>query len=120
MGWNIGIKTNTLKMSMDVADKLVEAAQENYQSISYSETYGLEFDYDAMEHKDFLWEDWALDALNDPSVNGDVVFMSAEGDNRGEIWGYRFKNGVPYILEPVVTFNEIPVTVYREVPQHND
>lgn len=99
MGWFIGVKTNTLRMSRKVADYLVESAENNGQYIDYDDKDGIGFDGDAMEHMDFLWEDWALNSLNDPSVNGDVVFLSAEGDNQGDIWGYRFKAGVPYRLK---------------------
>lgn len=98
MSWSIGIKTNTLRMSRKVADRLIESAENNGHYLTYENDAGLWFDGDAMEHMDFLWEKWALKILNDPSVNGDVVFISAEGDNRGDIWGYRFKAGVPYKL----------------------
>lgn len=108
MGWNIGVKTNTLKMSEEVAEKFNAAAEENDQYVEYSERYGLLLNEDAMEHMDFLWEDWVQEVLNDPSVNGDVVFMSAEGDNAGDIWGYRFKNGKCFELVANVTLEEVP------------
>lgn len=108
MSWSIGVKTNTLKMSMDVADKLVEAASENGHSISYSESRGLDFDPDAMEWMDFLSMDWSREILDHPSVNGDVVFMSAEGDDAGDIWGYRYIQGKITRLIPVVTYEEVP------------
>lgn len=108
MSWSIGIKTNTLRMSMDVADKLVEAAYEEGHIISYSETYGLSFDPDAQEWMDFLGMGWSREILDHPSVNGDVVFMSTEGDNKGDIWGYRYTQGKLSRLIPVVTFEEVP------------
>lgn len=113
MGWRIGIKENTLRMDQEVAYKLIATSEASRPYLSYSDTNGIEFCLDAMqhidfpdclEHIDFLWEDWALDILNHPSVNGDVVFMSAEGNNDGKIWGYRFMNGVPLFLDPVISY----------------
>lgn len=111
MGWNIGVKTNTLRMKQIVADRLIEASEENGQPyLDYSDKHGIGFCYDAMEHMDFLWQTWALKILDDPSVNGDVVFMSAEGDNAGDVWGYRFKEGIPYTLTPKeIEFEERPI-----------
>ena len=107
MSWNIGIRENTLVIGdNEVADRLIEDADANYQNIFIDDRSRIVFDSDAMEHMDFLWEDWALKALDDPSVNGDVVFMSAEGDNRGGIWGYRFKAGKMTELKAVVTMVE--------------
>ncbi|WP_100474218.1 hypothetical protein [Mycobacteroides abscessus] len=93
MSWQIGVYKNTLRMSTVVAERLITVAGANNHRISYSEKDGLSLDPDAMEWMDFFWDDWAIDALNDPSVNGDVVFLCAEGDQAGQIWGYRFKHG---------------------------
>lgn len=104
MGWNIGVKENTLRMDQEVADRLIESAENFGHYLTYDDKYGISFDADTMEHMDFLSSDWALDILYHPSVNGDVVFMSSEGDNAGEVWGYRFMNGVPLTLEPVISY----------------
>ncbi|SPX87662.1 Uncharacterised protein [Mycobacteroides abscessus] len=47
-----------------------------------------------------------LHVLNDPSVNGDVVFICAEGDQAGEIWGYRFKEGQMVKLASTIRLRE--------------
>lgn len=105
MSWNIGIKENTLKMPPDVVEKLIAVGEENYHNLSFYKDK-LYFDSDAMEHMDCVWEDWFLDTLKDTDTNGDVVFMSAEGDNSGKIWGYRFKNGAMTKLKAIVTMVE--------------
>lgn len=48
---------------------------------------------DHMEHMDYVWDDEVQKILSDYKVNGGVYFMSAEGDNSGEYWGYEFHDG---------------------------
>lgn len=107
MGWSIAVHENTLRMSRSVADSLIEIADDHGHSIGYDDRRGVDFDHDAMEHMDFLWESWALNVLSDPSVSGDVVFTSVEGDNSGETWGYRFKEGVMTRLKGMIVVEEV-------------
>ncbi len=107
MSWSIGVRENTLKISPDVAEKLIVAGEDNYHCLAYDpERQRIEFDSDAMEHMDCVWEDWFLNVLNGTDSNGDVVFISSEGDNRGKIWGYRFKNGNMTLLTAQITMVE--------------
>ncbi|QSM87557.1 hypothetical protein I3U44_17155 [Mycobacteroides abscessus subsp. bolletii] len=93
-------------MSSEVAEKLIAKAEANGHNLHYSDEYGLLLDHDAMEWMDFFWDDWPADVLNDPSVNGDVVFICAEGDQAGEIWGYRFKEGQMVKLASTIRLRE--------------
>ncbi|OHT91262.1 hypothetical protein BKG70_00575 [Mycobacteroides chelonae] len=93
MSWHIGEYKNTLRMSRETAERLIVEASQNGHNLVYDNEDGLILDCDAMEWMDFFWDDWATEALSDPSVNGDVVFLCADGDQAGQIWGYRFKNG---------------------------
>lgn len=106
MGWKIGVRENTLRMSDEVFNALATAAENEGNYIGMYNGL-IEFDDNAMEWMDFLYNDWAIEILNDPSVNGDVVFASTEGDNSGDIWGYRFKNGKMSTLVAEVTMKEI-------------
>lgn len=106
MSWSIGVYKNTLRMSVKVAQRLIAEASENGQRLYYSNEDGLSLDPDAMEWMDFFWDDWAIEALNDPSVNGDVVFLCADGDQAGQIWGYRFTSGHMVKLSAAVRLRE--------------
>lgn len=106
MGWSIGVNINTLRMDQEVADRLIDSADNNGHCISYDPDEGISFDQDAMEHMDFLWQEWAQEILDHPSVNGDVVFGSLEGDNKGSNWGYRFKAGKVTTLKAKVVIDE--------------
>lgn len=92
MGWNIGVKTNSLEIPDELQASIIARAEDSGNYISFYKNK-ICFDYDAMEYMDFLWQDWVEESLDHPSVNGDVVFISASGDNCGEIWGYRFIQG---------------------------
>lgn len=106
MAWNIAVLKNTLRMDDHVAEELVAAAEENYHLIGYSHEYGIEFDEDAMEHMDFLHESWADKILSHSSANGEVIFYSAEGDDRGTAWGYRYQRGRKTALDGELMFVE--------------
>lgn len=106
MGWSISVLKNTLRMRDEIAEELEVIAGVRDHMIGYSSESGIEFDYDAMEHMDFLWEEWADAALDDPSVNGEVIFYSSEGDNMGEAWGYRYENGKKTTLKGNLVFVE--------------
>ena len=93
MSWNINVKTNTVRVPKEHRKKFEELA-ENFSEgcLDYIAPDGeICFMSDAMEHMDFLWEDWVSNFQKEIKLDGDVVFMSAEGDNSGDIWGYRFK-----------------------------
>lgn len=106
MGWNVSVLKNTLRMDIDVAEDLEARAGEHGHAICYSDEDGIEFDPDAAEHMDFLWEEWADEILSDPSTTGEVIFYSAEGDDRGEAWGYRYENGKKTTLRGKLVFVE--------------
>src|SRR5579863_3880705 len=50
----------------------------------------LVFNYDHMEHMDYVWESEVLEVLCKYEVSGDICFTSHDGDNAGQEWGYRF------------------------------
>lgn len=50
----------------------------------------LHFDPDHFEHMDYLHEREIQDVLKRHRVKGEVCFVSHDGDNKGERWGYRF------------------------------
>lgn len=50
----------------------------------------LYFNGDHDEHMDFVSEECIQDILKKYKVKGDICFLSADGDNCGTAWGYRF------------------------------
>jgi hypothetical protein len=115
MGWQISVQTNELVIPKEFRSKFVELAEENDQYISiaekdsnWSKEGNVQFNDDAMEHMDFLWDDWVTELQKEMKAVGDVVFMSAEGDNSGDIWGYSFKeDGTIKRLKGVVNVVEV-------------
>lgn len=99
MGWSIGIHKNTLLVSEDTVNKLQALFEETGEyDLEFSAigggSYKVEFISDYMEHMDVLWNDEIRKIIMADSENfGEVVFISAEGDNAGDIWGYRFADG---------------------------
>lgn len=108
MGWNISVRENTLVIPEAFRERFVAEAEDHYQNAYITDDGHVEFDIDAMEHMDFLWDSWVTKIQQEMNAEGDVVFQSAEGDNAGEIWGYRFKkNGEIVELESFVTMVEV-------------
>jgi hypothetical protein len=89
MAWSIGVILNTLVVPEDVQDKLIDLVEPEGHNIDICDGK-IEFDYDAMEHMDFLWDDEVQVLLESANSHGVVVFGSVEGDNAGDFWGYKF------------------------------
>lgn len=100
MAWSIDLLSNTIKISKKMAQKIYEATMEN----GYNDTFDgvesvrnddgfLDFNPDHMEHMDYLWKEEVQKAFCALKVNGEVHFADNEGDSKGKMWGYRFKNG---------------------------
>ena len=106
MSWSIGIKTNELVVSKACFEELKVWAEDEGHYIYQNKDGTIQFDCDAMEHMDFVGDESAQEILNRHKVVGDVVFMSAEGDNAGDIWGYRFKGGSCVYLKPEIKMVE--------------
>jgi len=105
MGWQINLVKNTLTIpEAAVADlKKLKAYElpwiqdEDWEILD--EDGHLQFESDHMEHMDYMWDEGLWKVLKKYKVNGEVVFNSFEGDNRGSAWGYRFKDGTLTHLE---------------------
>jgi len=93
MGWSINTVVNELKIPKGYQPRLEEVADENYHCIFFDDDGTIGFDSDAMEHMDFLHENWAQEIILESKANGMVIFGSLEGDNAGDFWGYNFVNG---------------------------
>jgi hypothetical protein len=107
MSWQIGVKENTLKITKECFAELEKWGENEGHSLYHKQNGTIAFDSDAMEHMDFISDDDVRCIIVKHGGLGDVVFMSAEGDNRGAIWGYRFKKGKCVSLNAVVTYEEV-------------
>lgn len=100
MGWHIHLVLNTVKIDSEIALALYKCdAQVRFaweQECSFPMLEGiinngkLVFNYDHLEHMDYVWEPEVLEVLCKFKVQGDVCFTSHDGDNAGESWGYHF------------------------------
>jgi len=94
MGWRIHVVVNTVDISRDCAEDILENANDEgaWSDIDDVCVDGkLHFNQDDMEHMDYLGNnDNVIPILKKHKVKGDVCFSSLEGDNAGENWGYRF------------------------------
>jgi hypothetical protein len=99
MGWNIKHLDDltTLKFSHACAMAVNDRLQSDWEGAECRETkdgqWVLGFFDDHMEHMDYVWDDEIQKILSEFKVTGGVYFMSAEGDNDGEYWGYEFVDG---------------------------
>lgn len=93
MSWNIGLFYNNLKIPQNLQEDLEALAEEYYHCIYFGDDGLLCFDGDAMEHQDFLHEEWFRNFAQEHAISGSVVWGSVEGDNRGQLWGYNFWHG---------------------------
>lgn len=111
MGWQISLQTNDVHITDECAKDLWEATgKENPWWDEEEVTDGenrLFFNCDHMEHMDYMWNKAIQAVLLKHKVNGDICFSSADGDNSGDNWGYRFKDGVMTRLRGVVTYVEV-------------
>lgn len=125
MSWSIGLIVNTVKVSTKVAKELFKAQAydgEDEGDVWHSEDSVLDdeghlyFDYDHMEHMDWLGVgDNLVDILKKNKVAGDVCFGSLEGDNDGSFWGYRFdgKGGMVQLEGKLVWTEEAPKKIKK-------
>lgn len=108
---------NTLKITRECAEELYfnglheyywpEDDEDSRLRQVYDEKTGLiEFDTDAMEHQDFLFRDDVQDILEKHKASGEVLWTSADGDNCGSNWGYRFVKGKCTKLKALLTWVE--------------
>lgn len=101
--WSIILVKNDLKISKKCAEALLgEEGTDGYYDGECAGEYGWEglsdlfdansgklvFNSDHFEHMDFVWRVWKV--LAEHEAKGEIVFASAEGDNKGEAWSYRF------------------------------
>lgn len=112
MGWNIALVDNTVELSEACAKALFEIGGDydlwaEIEELQIDDTrYQLYFNKDYMENMDYLHREDILAILLKFKVNGDVTFTSHEGDNIGQSWGYRFKDGVLTKLVGQIIFTE--------------
>jgi len=94
MGWHIEIIDNTVKVNKKLAKALFDSQDfkgEHWYDIEEVSYEGkLHFNYDHMEHMDWLWNENVQKVLCEAKVRGKVTFGSMDGDNSGEFWGYEF------------------------------
>jgi hypothetical protein len=118
MGWSISNQINDVIISDECAKDLFVACPDAFnaynEDISEEEQIDcvregdvLFFDCDHMEHMDYVGNDEVLAVLLKHKVNGDIGFSSADGDNSGENWGYRFRDGVMTRLRGEVQYIEV-------------
>ena len=113
MGWQISLQINNVVITKECAQELFDACEKHHNRTWYEvdevmeEDGTLYFDCDHMEHMDYVSYPEYLAILKKYKVNGDICFSSADGDNSGENWGYRFKDGVMTELTGVVTYVEV-------------
>jgi len=108
MSWSIACLKSDIEVTPEFeADiKKLNNDRDGYLSL---ETYKgkIYFDSDAMEHMDCVNDDDVLAIFKKHKVNGDIFFGSVEGDNAGEFWGYRFKDGEMTRMEGVLAWSEL-------------
>jgi hypothetical protein len=112
MGWHISLQINNVAISDECAAELLEKCPHIFESYDddfdgVREGTTLWFNYDHMEHMDYVGDSKVLAVLKTHKVNGDICFSSADGDNSGSNWGYRFKDGAMTRLKGVVTYVEV-------------
>lgn len=95
MSWSISELKNTVKVSVELAEKLYNAQKSNRAFIWEDEDEVLSGEYlyfntDHQEHMDYLNNKFVIDLLTENKVEGVICFGSLEGDNEGEFWGYKF------------------------------
>lgn len=111
MSWSIHLDVNTVTITDECAQDLFDEDPRHWDNeLEYvRDGDTMFFNDDHSEHMDCV--DMFADVLLKHKVNGDICFMSAEGDNAGSAWGYRFRDGVMTTLSGVTTYVEdAPVT----------
>lgn len=94
--WSINLHYNSLKLTPTAIQKLFDSNPDFYyddiSAVVDNDSY-IYFEPDHMEHMDFLWDENVQNVICETKCDGVVIFGSAEGDNKGEFWGYRFVGG---------------------------
>lgn len=111
MGWHINLVLNTVEINSAIALDLYNCGADvcfcwedecDFPQLGGIISDGkLVFNRDHMEHMDYVWQPEVQAVLKKHKVEGDICFMSSEGDNRGQYWGYRFfvdKDGVGQVV----------------------
>ena len=84
----------------EIEIELIDLANEHGHYIYTDNDNNIEFDSDAMEHMDFLNEDWALQFIEKHKLSGEVIFNSLEGGQGYlDMWGYHFNNGAMVTMD---------------------
>lgn len=93
MSWSIGLILDTIVLP-DACEEELNALMDERGMDHVAYDNELEFNADHMEHMDFLDGDQeVIDILLKHEVEGVVRFASVEGDNSGDMWEHRFKDG---------------------------
>lgn len=95
MGWYINLIENELPISDEAAADIVAIEDYNLPKENERVLDGkLRFQMKHKEWMDYVWNKSILDVLLKHKANGQVLFSSSDGDNKGKTWGYRFTDGV--------------------------
>jgi hypothetical protein len=111
MGWSINLEKNTVVIPAEAAAEF--NANEDFENddITLCEnddgTFEFYFNDDHYEHMDYMERDDILEFALSHKLNGDVCFSSNQGDNRGQSWGYRFKDGALTVLSGRKSWAEV-------------
>jgi hypothetical protein len=96
MGWNIGVLENTLQVPKDnieacnTALMKTDEGPRTWDNGPVQSKGNIYFSRDDYEHMDYLARADVCDVFKTFKAQGEVIFLSAEGDNKGEVWGYQF------------------------------
>jgi len=106
--WRIYVAENTVIISVECAEALVETGVEELwesdEDVRDSETGELIFDYDWWEHIDYLHEPAIQAVLRRFRVSGVVQFADPQN---ARIWEYRFTDGLVETCEWEMTDAEL-------------
>ena len=115
MSWYINNVVNTPVLETECERDLLETKIIKY--VHERDVYNLTdddghliFEMDDMEHMDFIEDSEVQDVLKKHCIKGDICFTSSDGDNAGEMWGYRFDGaGGMEMLTGVISW--MPVSI---------
>lgn len=133
MGWHIDVMDNQLGLSVEQAEKLVDLLEENWSEYAmHLDAHGdkqslvdmfsgerIEFDYDCMEHMDYLHDAAMQAAFIAVGARGFVTLGDFQGDSRGYAWTHEFTEaGYSYGCEKVAKLNDgkVPVQLVTANP----
>lgn len=121
--WSINLVENTVNLTQECAEDLMKI--ETLYNVSWdpsyygdeawpTENFGkggfLYFNEDCYEHMDYMWNKDVQAILLKHKVNGQIIFNSFEGDNKGQAWGHMFNDGVyTYLVGKAKTMKLKPV-----------